>query len=432
VSQPLVLAIEPDLRQAAIVKRIVREKALADVVVVDSRDAAIEAMRTSMPDVLLLSALLSPRDEDELMAHLKTLDHAGHLQTHTIPQLASTLDGGEERASRGWFRRKKEATQVAGCDPDLFAEEVRTYLRHAADKKSQLQSMPFVPKANRPGSSASASASAAATAEPDDASAAPDSAWASPFEWKPASGSGKRASRSREDSAPKSAPPPVAAPPPAPEPVVAAPAAPEPIVAAPMPDPIAAAPIVEASSVIKPVEEPIAAAPVLVEAPAVEPVAAAPVVEPPAVGQTLIAEPAPVTPPPVLRPLVAEKVGTLEPPPAPAPKKAAKTSEPSRPKPVADRPAKLTSSQLQDLIRKQVAVERIGSDGLGPLARWARSDAPRAAKNAAVTSDDIRVLIAELAVPAAVASVTYPTGVRLRRVRVPLAADHDGAVQASA
>jgi len=60
VSQPLVLAIEPDPRQAAIIKRIVREKALADVAVVDSRDAAIEAMRTSMPDVLLLTALKSP------------------------------------------------------------------------------------------------------------------------------------------------------------------------------------------------------------------------------------------------------------------------------------------------------------------------------------------------------------------------------------
>src|SRR4029079_6686889 len=81
---PLVLAIEPDLRQATIVKRIVREKVLADVVVVDSRDAAVEAIKSSMPDVILLSALLSPRDEDDLIAHLRTLEDAGHLQTHTI------------------------------------------------------------------------------------------------------------------------------------------------------------------------------------------------------------------------------------------------------------------------------------------------------------------------------------------------------------
>src|ERR1043165_2057584 len=99
MSQSLVLAIEPDLRQAAIVKRIVREQGLAEVVVVDSRDAAIEAIRTSIPQVLLLGTLLSPRDEDELIAHLRTVENAGHLQTHTIPQLASTLDSGEERAS---------------------------------------------------------------------------------------------------------------------------------------------------------------------------------------------------------------------------------------------------------------------------------------------------------------------------------------------
>src|SRR4051812_32271911 len=139
--QPLVLAIEPDLRQAAIVKRIVREKVLADVIVVDSRDAALEAIRTSVPDVLLLSTLLSPRDEDELIAHLRTLN-AQHLQTHTIPQLASALTAGEKRGGGllSAFRRKKDREPVAsGCDPDLFAEEIRTYLERAEAKKRELQ-----------------------------------------------------------------------------------------------------------------------------------------------------------------------------------------------------------------------------------------------------------------------------------------------------
>ena len=420
MSQPLVLAIEPDLRQAAIVKRIVREKALADVVVVDSRDAAIEAMRTNMPDVLLLSALLSPRDEDELITHLRTLDNAAHLQTHTIPQLASSLDGGEERASRGWFRRKKEATQVAGCDPELFADEVRTYLRHAADKKSQLQSMPFVPAANRPGSPVSTAAPQAA-AESDESAVTDDSAWASPFEWKPASGSGKRSSRSREDAAAhKPAPPPPPAP--APEPIAPAPIAAAPVVSAPAPEPI-----VETPSVIKPIEEPIVTAPVLVEAVAPQPVQPAVIEHPPAPEPLVVAE-APVTPP-ITRSLVAETVGQLVEPVA---KKAPKPAEAPRPKPVADRPAKLTASQLKELIRKQTSVDRIGSDRLGPLARWAHSDAPRPVKNGAVTSDDVRSLISDLAVPPAVASVTYPSGVRIRRVRVPVSPDHEGAVQASA
>ena len=193
--QPLVLAIEPDLRQAAIVKRIVREQVLADVAVVDSRDAALEAMRTTIPDVLLLSALMSPRDEDELIAHLRTLEGADHLQTHTIPQLASTLNPIESRGPRGLLatlRRKKEPEAApSGCDPDFFAEEIRVYLERAADKKRE-----------RAAAAAGAGATPADTAwragpqqktagpvTPVDAGAEMDAAasssWSSPFEWKP-------------------------------------------------------------------------------------------------------------------------------------------------------------------------------------------------------------------------------------------------------
>jgi hypothetical protein len=184
--QPLVLAIEPDLRQAAIVKRIVREKVLADVTVVDSRDAALEAMRTSVPDVLLLSTLLSPRDEDELIAHLRTLEHAEHLQTHTIPQLASSIAHGEERPAKGllasWWRRKGSAGAPAGCDPDLFAEEIRSYLQRASEKKREV----------RDGGAAEpitdirrTRKSVPAAAEPTPSPSPAPSSWESPFEWRP-------------------------------------------------------------------------------------------------------------------------------------------------------------------------------------------------------------------------------------------------------
>ena len=84
----LVLAIEPDIRQGTILKRIVRELVGADLVLVESRDAAIAAIDRQLPDVILVTALLSPRDEDELVSHLRALDGAEHLQTHTIPLLA--------------------------------------------------------------------------------------------------------------------------------------------------------------------------------------------------------------------------------------------------------------------------------------------------------------------------------------------------------
>ena len=416
MSQPLVLAIEPDLRQAAIVKRIVREKALAEIAVVDSRDAAIETMRTCMPDVLLLSALMSPRDEDELMAHLRTLDNAAHLQTHTIPQLASSLGPGEERGSGGLFsafRRKKDkdVAPVAGCDPEMFADEIRVYLQRAADKKRLQQAEHFVaPDMRR---SASKAAPAAADEHDESAPAAESSSWSSPFEWKPSSGSSRK-TRARAEPPPQ----PVAAPVPAPAmtSVVTPQSAAEPPAPVPAPAPLVAEPVVV---------EPAVPAPLVVTPAAVEPPAPA----------LLVAAPEPVSvvspiveaPPasPVLH--IAAHSDTAPAAESPVIAKA-KPVDPPRPKPVAERGPKLTGRvQLKDLLRAHLGKEGTGRDRLGPLARWARAETPRAPKAAAVTSDDVRALISSLAVPSAVASVTYPSGCRLRRVRVPASPEQPAA-----
>ena len=176
---PLVLAIESDMRQAAIVKRLIKEKVQVDVAVVDSRDAAIEAIRARIPDVLLLSVLLSPRDEHELMAHLRTLDNAEHLQTHTIPQLASSLQPSEDGQGllKRLRRKKGAAAATPGCDPDVFADEVREFLRRAEEKKRDRELFPqrsIVAELKiAPAGSHTAPAPAAATG----------SSWDSPFEW---------------------------------------------------------------------------------------------------------------------------------------------------------------------------------------------------------------------------------------------------------
>jgi CheY-like chemotaxis protein len=186
---PLVLAIEPDTRQAAIVKRVVKEHVQAEVVVVDSRDAAFDAIRTAIPDVVLVSMLLSPRDEDELIQHLRTLEGAAHLQTHTIPQLASALGRDDEDGGGGLFsafRRKKQAKQAAsapaGCDPEMFADEIRLYLQRAEEKKrAAAESGTISPM---PGL-ARRQADAPAAAVEDTSESIAGSSWASPFEWRP-------------------------------------------------------------------------------------------------------------------------------------------------------------------------------------------------------------------------------------------------------
>lgn len=440
MSQPFVLAIEPDLRQAAIVKRIVRDKALAEIAVVDSRDAAIEAMRTSMPDVLLLSALLSPRDEDELMAHLRTLENAGHLQTHTIPQLASALGQDEGRSGRGLlsaFRRKKEPERVAaGCDPDLFAEEIRVFLQRAADRKKQLLNSDHAAPDMRPGATES-SRPAVAPAEPQGST--PSSSWSSPFEWKPSGGKTSAAQ-------PVTHAAPVAEPTAAPvaEPVVAPIAEPvlEPVAepVAEEPSLVVSAPAIEESTAhsASVVAEPVAAA-----APSVEPAFEPAVAEPEHVEPQLVAEA--VTPVPVARqPITIDTEASIpsfevvgEPTAdhelveahGAAPQEieiALDSPDAETPviESVAERAAKIARAAAQPAVSDEWTDDRRAraAERLGPLARWARVESPGKSKAAPVTADDVRALMASLSVPTGVAWVSYPRGVRIRRVRVPPAA----------
>jgi CheY-like chemotaxis protein len=384
---PLVLALEPDLRQAAIVKRIVREKVLAEVAVVDSRDAALEAMRTTVPDVLLLSALLSPRDEDELFAHLRTLQHAEHLQTHTIPQLASTIGHDDEKPSRGLLsafrRRKGTGTAPAGCDPDLFAEEIRTYLQRAAEKKRELRENPAretavtapSPAASTPPPSQDAGAGADA--------AAPESSWASPFEWRPA----RSEPREPKRTAPAAArPAPRIEEPAIPSPAFAAAPAAEP--RAPEPSALDPVGVAAPESVVAAESEPVtvaAAEPIVLAAPPPEAIAVA-VPAPPALGietdAVVVAAPQSVLIPQPRSVLVTRSEAAAKPdPPRAVPRKL----------PLSKRHAREWWFEEQD------------------------TKTPAAARE---TDSEMRQVLGSLSVPLSIAAIGYAEGCRIRRVRL--------------
>lgn len=138
-----ILAIESDSRQAALLKCLVRNHVGAALVVVASTREAIAAIGAEPPDLVLLSALLSPRDEEEAIAHLRGLDHADHLQTLTIPRFAST---SEEEGRRGGLfgaltRKRPAKKKTTGCDPKQFAEQISSYLQRAEDIKEERAAM---------------------------------------------------------------------------------------------------------------------------------------------------------------------------------------------------------------------------------------------------------------------------------------------------
>jgi hypothetical protein len=140
----LILAIEPDRRQASQLTAIVRGRLNAELVLGESAERALAALGQRVPDLILTSALLSPKDEAALGDRLRALDGAAvHVQTLTIPVLASSSGrnagrvGGVLSALR---REKTKSTTPDGCDPGVFAEQCREYLERAAtDRAAQAE-----------------------------------------------------------------------------------------------------------------------------------------------------------------------------------------------------------------------------------------------------------------------------------------------------
>ena len=156
--------------------------------------------------MILLTALMSPRDEDELISHLRRLGAAEHLQTHHSAALdARAAEPSPKGGLLGKFRKrsKETAEPMGGCDPEVFAGEIRTFLR--APRSSRRKRSPAAVTRRRlpPASTPARRTKERRTSPPfvrdygsheplpsvSDHHAGPaegsnDSTWSSPFEWK--------------------------------------------------------------------------------------------------------------------------------------------------------------------------------------------------------------------------------------------------------
>src|SRR2546428_7892484 len=137
---PLILAIEPDRRQANQLSAVVKGRLHADLVLADSAERALAALGDRVPDLILTSALLSPTDELVLGERLRALDGvAAHVQTLTIPVLAGprprarTRVGGMLSALR---RGKVQDDAPDGCDPTGVAAQCAEYLERAVAEQA--------------------------------------------------------------------------------------------------------------------------------------------------------------------------------------------------------------------------------------------------------------------------------------------------------
>src|SRR5262252_7543197 len=135
---PIILAIEPDKRQAAHVSAVVRHRVGAELILAETTEGALDAIGSRVPDLVLVPALLSPQDDASLAAALRVIAAAAHVRTLTIPVLGS---GKQQSAAGGllsrWRRGRAESPEPDGCDPEVFAEQITTYLKEAAAERAE-------------------------------------------------------------------------------------------------------------------------------------------------------------------------------------------------------------------------------------------------------------------------------------------------------
>lgn len=149
---PLILTVDGDRRQSTQVAALVNGAIDAEMVQASTAAEGLQALGGRVPDLILTSPLLSPKDDGLIAGHLRQLGRAAaHVQTLTIPMLRKGAP--KPKAQRGVLaalrRGKTPSPATDGCDPQVFAEQVRLYLATAAeyrDASARQTAEPVVPE----------------------------------------------------------------------------------------------------------------------------------------------------------------------------------------------------------------------------------------------------------------------------------------------
>lgn len=136
MTRPLILAIEPDRAQGAQLSSIAR-RLDAELVLKETASDAIAVLQGRLPDLILIPALLSWRDDLALTSRLRELGEAAdHIQTLTIPVLETAEPASAGRMLSALRRDRARSAGPAACDADTFAEQIEIYLRRAVALRS--------------------------------------------------------------------------------------------------------------------------------------------------------------------------------------------------------------------------------------------------------------------------------------------------------
>jgi hypothetical protein len=140
-----ILAIEADLKRRRALTMLVKEHIKADLVVVPSVRAAIDAIAERAPDLILAPALLSPPDEAELLRHMKRLDTAPYIQMLTLPALDMLADASAEQTDRrgllGPIFNRRPVSPGLKYDRRMVAAQITDGLSRARELRIEYAAM---------------------------------------------------------------------------------------------------------------------------------------------------------------------------------------------------------------------------------------------------------------------------------------------------
>ncbi len=116
-----------------------RTLATVDLVVVDSRKAALASLGEALPAVILVSAMLPPRDEAAVAAYLRTRKDSSHVEMVTIPLLDSgTRPAEKPRGLLGRFKKKKNDENEGRVSLRQFASEIRKHIERVREAQAAI------------------------------------------------------------------------------------------------------------------------------------------------------------------------------------------------------------------------------------------------------------------------------------------------------
>jgi hypothetical protein len=129
-SMSYVLVIEPQQGQTGVLRHVGRE-ARTSLTIVDSIADGLRAIDDEIPQLVLASALMSPRDEHALLSRLRDLPYGMAPQVLVIPALTAPEVSQPKRERFRIGRRRRTSPPPAVCEPSTFATQMTMYLDDA-------------------------------------------------------------------------------------------------------------------------------------------------------------------------------------------------------------------------------------------------------------------------------------------------------------